>query len=120
MLKTVWMLSKFYTDESCLIHPRPQVHPVAHDYAESDFCPVRPGVGFADEDEWALVHVTTDSERIALAKQDPRIVYCGTAWDAPPQRLLDVYASRLAGSNYIMLGQVLLKLAEFEPLYHPE
>jgi hypothetical protein len=120
VLKTVWVLSQFYKDDSLQVHDQEQVHPVAHDYAEEDFCPVRPGGGFADQDDWALVRLKTDTERIKLLKQDPRIVYCGTPWDSPPQRLLDVYSSKLAGSTYIMLGQVLLKLAEIEPLYHPE
>jgi hypothetical protein len=116
MAVKVWMLSQFYTDESLEIHPRSQVHPAAHDYADEDHCPVRP----IDVDGWALVYVATDSERIALAKQDQRIIYVGTPWDVPPAKLLEVYAEQLAGGTYPMVAQVLLKLAETEPLYFPQ
>ncbi|MBZ5508492.1 MAG: hypothetical protein LAO78_23795 [Acidobacteriia bacterium] len=112
----VWMLSQFYVDDSLEIHPRSQMHPVAHDYADEDHTPVRP----IDEDGWALVKVTTDHERIALAKQDSRIVYVGTPWNAPPAKMLEVYADKLGSDTYSMVGQVLLKLAETEPLYLPQ
>src|SRR4051794_40040611 len=100
MVAKVWMLSQFYVDDSLEIHPRSQMHPAAHDYADSDHCPVRP----IDADGWALVLVETDTERIALAKQDSRIVYVGTSWDVPPAKLLEVYAAQLAGGVYPMVA----------------
>lgn len=116
MLVNVWVLSQFYVDDSLELHPRTQIQPVAHDYAEHDWCPARP----TEPDGWALVNVWTDSERIALAKQDPRIVYVGTPWDVPPAKLLEVYDVQLAGGTYPMVAQVLLKLSDTEPLYFPQ
>jgi hypothetical protein len=106
----VWMLTKFY---DC-----PEFDwrwPVCHAYGFSPYCPMKP----ADPDGFALVKLDTTPQHVEAIKQDPRVIYCGKDYDAPPKELLALYAGMLDPAvTYMFLGQVIARLAQQEPAFY--
>ena len=109
MVYYTWMLSKFYHDP---IHGWDV--PVCSAYGGNFVCvrhPDPPG-------EWGLVYLDTTLQQVEAAKQDPRVVVCGKAYDPPPKKLLQEWASWLDPNvTYLFMGQVLSKLSETEPAF---
>lgn len=103
-----WFLSKFYDDPLHTAGPLP----VCTAYG-SVFGFHRP-----EGSEWGLILMYTTPPQIDAAKQDERVVFCGTSYSRPPIQALSCYASYLEpNETYTSMGQMLAKIAETEPLF---
>jgi hypothetical protein len=104
-----WMFSVFNTDP--LIN---MMAPVASAYGNGWQCPVFP----TTEGGWALVQVLCDSNQIAAAAQDNRVIVCPLLYDPSPlpQTITDAYAAQGATPG-MSIGALISKLASTEPVY---
>jgi hypothetical protein len=107
-----WVLTQFY---QCPEFDWPW--PVCSSYGDAPYCPQQP-VDPVNTGGWALVHMHTTYQHIEAMKLDPRVLYCGQDYDAPPQQMLDTYKQLLDPNvNYMFIGQVIAKLAQSEPCF---
>jgi hypothetical protein len=101
-----WVMSQFYqADDGSVL-------PVAYSYGYN-----HASMGF-QANGWGLVWISLDAQQIDFLRSgtDPAVQVVGTEWDTPIQLLLDTYADKLTGSGpFVMLGQVLGKLGQWEP-----
>jgi hypothetical protein len=105
-MMAAWVLSQFYQAQDG------SVLPVAYSYAYNHV-----SMGFQDNG-WGLVWISLDAQQLDFLRSgtDPAVQVVGTEWDTPPQLLLDTYSAQLTGSGpFVMLGQVLGKLGQWEP-----
>jgi hypothetical protein len=104
----IWFLSQFYDDPLHTAGPLP----VCGAYGSTYGFHCLPGA------TWGLVLMWTTPPQVDAAKQDDRVVFCGTNYNTPPAQLLTAYAALLDPTvTYTFMGQLLVKLAESEPLF---
>ena len=104
----IWFLTKFYDD------PLHEAAPLPVCTAYGSYF----GFHRLDGADWGLCLMWSTPPQLDAAKQDDRVVFCGTNYNTPPAQLLTAYASLLdPEATYTMMGQVLVKLADSEPLF---
>lgn len=109
-MKNVWVLTQFY---DCPEFDWPW--PVCTAYGDGHFCPGKP----SPDSEWALVQMDTTPQHVDAMKEDPRVIYCGMDYDAPPAFMLEVFKDKInPATNYMFIGQVVAALAQSEPAYY--
>lgn len=112
----IWMLSQFYTDPLHSVNLGVDL-PVCLAYGENFHCFKHPET----PDGWGLVHIWATLQHIEAARQDPRIIVCGREYDAVPAKVLEVYKDLLdPDTTYMLMGQVIAKLAQAEPSIYQE
>lgn len=73
-------------------------------------------IGDYGQGAWALCRMNIDFQHKEAMKLDPRCLYIGNDFDAPPQQMLDLYPHWLTGT-YTMMGQCINQIAKWEPAY---
>lgn len=68
---------------------------------------------------WALVHVQCQPTHVEFFKTDEDVIWIGGEWVKVPQEVLSTYAAQLdPNETYVNIGQVIDKLAEWNPRFH--
>jgi hypothetical protein len=103
------MYSQFNTDELLGM-----MAPVASAYGSGWHCPIFP----AADGDWALCQVLADTNQLAAAAQDPRVIVCPLLYDSTPlpKQITDAYASQGATAG-MSLGSLIATLASAEPVF---
>ena len=106
---TGWILTKMDDTEA---GPKPVIASLSAAY--------RPGAVPLTEGGWMLCHVKCDPAIVEYMKKDTEdFLWIGGDYSKVPQVVLDTYASKLdPEETYLFIGQVVQKLAEWEPRFN--